>query len=465
MKKTLLLSEGSVTNSLITLNLYVPEFKKDFNVIFITFAHSEEVRRKTKEEGIALYEIPFSDKKTKSNRDYILKNIRYIEGMIKFPVQKIIFSDPEFYKIYVKNEILALDWFIRIFNFYERLIKEKNIQIHFSVGSDRIFNFLPHLILKSLSRKSYTLIFVPYYGFVLTSDFFGTFTENIKTNSKIDYRKYIKPIIEKSVDYVDELNIKKHLNKKIFRKVKKIIIRDIEEKQNLYRSKGNLTTNYILFFAPNLLKTKIKTYFMKKLIYKKINPNQKYIYYPLLYTEDAQIRLKYPEGYNQYELIRNIAKNIPLEYKLIVKEHPAWKGQYSFKELHDISKLPNVVVVHPNLSSKKIFPFIDYVVTVNSTVGYEALFFNKVVFIIGTPFYKDFPGVIKISLPSELFRLITNQKLIKEKKREIEKRLKIRVEELLANSIKLDYEEFLSTKDTKKGIQKIALMLKKLAYK
>ena len=113
------------------------------------------------------------------------------------------------------------------------------------------------------------------------------------------------------------------------------------------------------------LNKKIKGNIAKLLIYRPIDEHKKYIYYPLHFTEDAQVRLKYPEGYNQYELIRNISKNLPATIKLLVKEHPAFVGNFSLRELLDLSKLPNITVVNPNISSKEVLKYCDYVITIN----------------------------------------------------------------------------------------------------
>lgn len=464
MKKTLLLSEGSITNSLIALNHFIPEFKKDFEIVFVTFAHSNKIRKRAKELGISLYEIPFYTKK-RFPKEKINEEIKKIEEFIKFPINKIIFSDPEFQEIYNKDREATLSWFIKIFEIYYSLIKKHKIEAHYTSGSDHIFNFLPHFIMKALKKKTYTLIFVPYYGIILTSNFFGEFTEKKIFSKEINYKEYISPIKSKPVDYVDKLRYKEYFNLKIIDKILKIIKRDLDEKGNLYKARGNLTFGDVLLYVPKTLSTKAKISKLKRTTYKKINPKQKYVYFPLLYTEDAQIRVKYPEAYNQYELIRNISRNIPAEYKIIVKEHPVWKGQYSVKELEDLASHPNIIVVDPNISSKKIFPHIDCVITINSTVGYEALFFNKPVFVLGRPFYKNFPGIIKINSVREIFDIFTNKKQMLLKKQEIDQNLEKAVKDLLSKSLYLDYGKFLSSEETDSGIKKISLLLKGLVSK
>ena len=53
---------------------------------------------------------------------------------------------------------------------------------------------------------------------------------------------------------------------------------------------------------------------------------------------------------NQLDIIKNLAKSIPINYKLFVKEHPSmahreWRDVSFYKE---ILSLPNVVLIHPS---------------------------------------------------------------------------------------------------------------------
>ena len=195
---------------------------------------------------------------------------------------------------------------------------------------------------------------------------------------------------------------------------------------------------------------RIKKNIAKIRIYGQIEPGQKYIYFPFHFTEDAQVRLKYPEGYNQYELIRNMSRNLPIDIKLLVKEHPAYAGGFSLKELRDLSKHPNIVVLHPDISSKEIFEHIDFVITINSTVGYEALFYDKIVITMGSSFYESFPGVINMKDVREIYNLLRDDELKSNKERELKDHLKERTTKLSKSSLKFDYYNIHSDENIRK---------------
>jgi len=463
-KKNLLLSGVNISNDLILLDNFVPEFKKYFNIFLTTFSHSEEIRKKAREMGVTLFEFPYYNKKEELSRKEIYFELNKIEKKINFPVQKILFGDPEFYEIYKKNEKSSLTWFIKLFKIYEKIIEEKKIEIHYTGGPDHLFHLIPHFIMRSMDLKSCDLVVFPYYGLSLSSDFLSDITEKFPAAIQKNYISHKSIIKNNPVYYIDKVNLKKHINLRFIEKIYRIILRDFKERGNVYKSAGTITIKKMLLLIPNLIKIKLKVGFLNLFSYKNMNPGEKYIYYPLHYTEDAQIRVKYPEAYNQYELIRNILKTLPSEYKLIVKEHPSYIGRYSLRELYSLSKHPKIVIVNPKISSKEIFPFSEYTLSINSTVGYEALFFKNIVFVLGEAFYKNLPGVIKINSEKELFTIINNDLLIKKKIEERDKDLEKKVKDLLKNSLKSDYENFLNGKDMHSGVSAIALLLKKIAY-
>ena len=302
----------------------------------------------------------------------------------------------------------------------------------------------------------------PYYGVTLTNDFFGkyTFDEKIEKDD-VNFEEYksclkenkvyFDPDVFNKVEYGKYWNIKRLMKRILY--LERIIWAD---RDNLYKDHNiHVTTAVARPFA-----RRIKKNIAKILIYGQIEPDQKYIYYPFHFTEDAQVRLKYPEGYNQYELIRNISRNLPIDTKLLVKEHPAYAGGFSLNELRDLSRHPNIVVLRPDISSKDIFEHIDLVITINSTVGYEALFYNKIVITMGSSFYESFPGVINIKDVKEIYDLLRDEELKVNKEREIKDHLKERTKRLLESSLIFDYYNIHSDENIKKMKELLKLQMK-----
>ena len=443
--KTILFSQSDLTDT-INIVKYINEFKKDFNVVFVTFTNSSISDQVAAESNISILHIPpMSSVKKIDDSAAIYQNLRSIEQEIGMPLEKVLFADREFYKIYKENELPSLTWLLNVWEQYRTIIEENNVLVHFCFGEDRLPNLIPHYLIKNRGGKSYLMRIIPYYGVTFTSNFFGEFTqdENRKLG-RLDYEAYKSSIKENKVyfnsDVINKVDYRKYINiKTLIRRLFEIEQINWQDRDNLYKN-HNMRLINALISRP--LNKKIKGNIAKLLIYRPIDEHKKYIYYPLHFTEDAQVRLKYPEGYNQYELIRNISKNLPATIKLLVKEHPAFVGNFSLRELLDLSKLPNITVVNPNISSKEVLKYCDYVITINSTVGYEALFFNKVVFTLGRSFYDEFPGVIQLRAVTDLYQKLNDGKLMERKKVEVADQLRDKTIAMVESSLQFDYYDF-----------------------
>ena len=72
----------------------------------------------------------------------------------------MFFGDPEFYNIYKKNKRAALSWFIKIFHFYEKVIKDNKSKNPLDEAQKRE---LKNLITKGLTRAEQLIIILYYY--------------------------------------------------------------------------------------------------------------------------------------------------------------------------------------------------------------------------------------------------------------------------------------------------------------
>ncbi len=452
-RETILFSQMDLTNSINTIK-YINEFKKDFDVVYTTFSNSSMLDEIAAASNIYPIHLPsLIGYKNGESKAIIREKLQAIEKEIKTPLEKIIFGDREFQKVYKKKELTSLAWLVEVWNAYKQIINENDIRLHFCFGEDRLHNLMPYYLIKNRGGRSYMVRAVPYYGVTFTNDFFGKFTFSGKTGGDdVNFEEYMASLKENKVyfnpDVINKIDYGKYRNfNHLIKRLLYIERINWQDRDNLYRDHNIRLINA---FVTKPLNQSIKKRIAKIFVYGQIEDGQKYIYFPFHFTEDAQVRLKYPKGYNQYELIRNISRNLPIDTKLLVKEHPAYAGNYSLWELHDLSNHPNIVVLHPGVSSKEIFTHIDFVITINSTVGYEALFYDKIVLTMGSSFYESFPGVINIKDVDEIYGVLTDPELIRNKKSELAEHLKEKTVELLESSIKYDYYHVYSEENVKK---------------
>lgn len=154
-----------------------------------------------------------------------------------------------------------------------------------------------------------------------------------------------------------------------------------------------------------------------KKCYSEFDPREDYVFYPFHLSDDLALRVRAPQFIDQPSAIENIAKSIPGGYKLYVKEHPADIGGTPVEGLKKISKLPNVKLLWPNENSLKIIKDCACIVTINSTVGWEAILLKKPVINLGKVYYEisglTYPVRDFYKLP-ETFKLALRENPVKE---------------------------------------------------
>ncbi|EAQ66012.1 Capsule polysaccharide biosynthesis protein family protein [Marinomonas sp. MED121] len=125
----------------------------------------------------------------------------------------------------------------------------------------------------------------------------------------------------------------------------------------------------------------------KKLLGKYLDLNEKYVFLPLQVSNDSQILINSKvNNFDAIRIVQEYAGNNNL--KLYVKIHPAEK---SIDSINEVLKLKNKLGFYLaiNNTTELISNSVE-VFTINSTVGLEALLFDKNVTFLGESFYEKF---------------------------------------------------------------------------
>ena len=125
---------------------------------------------------------------------------------------------------------------------------------------------------------------------------------------------------------------------------------------------------------------------------------------------EASILLNTPFYSNQINLIETIAKSIPINYVLYVKEHPLQKIKLwrSIEDYKKIRNIPNVRFLHPSVNAQEVLEKSQGVIAISGATGFEALFYHKPVFLFGDEYYDKLSMVTKIETFDELSYKIQN---------------------------------------------------------
>lgn len=130
---------------------------------------------------------------------------------------------------------------------------------------------------------------------------------------------------------------------------------------------------------------------------------EKFFLYPLHFHPEASTSILASSYVNEYETIKNIAFNLPEGYRLYVKDHISAWGYPSLSFYRKLAALPNVCVLAPFEPTKQLIKQSFGVVTLTSTVGYEALLLKKPVLLFGEVFYQSHPLVTRVARTAALF--------------------------------------------------------------
>lgn len=137
--------------------------------------------------------------------------------------------------------------------------------------------------------------------------------------------------------------------------------------------------------------------------YKNPEEGDQYLLYPLHYHPEASTSILSGAYLNEYEVVRNIAFNLPQGVCLYVKDHMSAYGYPTIDFYRRIAALPGVKLIKPSAPTKQLIKKSNGVVTLTSTVGYEAALLNKTVYLLGKVFYQFHENVIRIENPIRIF--------------------------------------------------------------
>jgi capsular polysaccharide export protein len=152
---------------------------------------------------------------------------------------------------------------------------------------------------------------------------------------------------------------------------------------------------------------KVKKNITKKINFRTLNDNfsskklpKKFIFVPFQVHDDSQIILNSPTIKSMGQLVeiinREVLKfnqNYKEKYYVIFKEHPADFGRIDYSELYQKYKEQDHLIFLKNGNTNELIKKCDLVITVNSTVGIEALKSYKPVITLGNAYY-NIDGIV-----------------------------------------------------------------------
>jgi len=307
-----------------------------------------------------------------------------------------------------------------IFSFLEQEIKLfetilNDIKPDYFLTYDPVFHH-QKLLLDMCRSKGIKVLSVCSLGFenkFLLAEDGATFdlkSDQITNNSeyKINIKRNLK-------DDVRDSSIKKYIHER-----NKTIIQKISALKDflIVNDKDLINSNFMYFgrtkykVTKDVLSLEIKRIrnfkFLQKHSIIKPNLTIPFVYFPMNIEEEMSLLHYAPYFTDQIEVIRHIAKSIPIDHMLYVKEHTiaglrGWNDENYYKEILEI---PNVVLIHPHVNNEILIKNSNLVITIRGTSALKAMKNNKPSIIFGDQPFEIMPSVFKVNSLSDLPTLI-----------------------------------------------------------
>jgi hypothetical protein len=158
-----------------------------------------------------------------------------------------------------------------------------------------------------------------------------------------------------------------------------ILLSDSKNAQSNFTYYGRNKLKVILDSISLTIKRKSRSRFMHNNLKKTVDLDVPFVYFPMNIEEELSILHYSPFFTNQIEIIRHVAKSLPIDHKLYVKEHifAEFRGWHTKHEYQEIMDIPNVTLIHPSYSSEKLIKHSKLVITIRGTASFDAVLQNK----------------------------------------------------------------------------------------
>lgn len=348
-----------------------------------------------------------------------LANLENFEKQYGLNLWLDVFNERYFYKYYTdfhkfkKDEILSI--IENSISFFVGVLEEfKPELVLMQEPGENISNLLLYRLTKKMGIKILTPNLSYVHNKIIVSD-------NIDCREISDEFKTLISNSSNSQETYDEEFIRKHSLAKsmdillsfdygilnFFHKIKHYVYRLSHALEPLYMNIGKTRLKMIKNRYQTYLKVKKRKKFLYTNSIKSIE-NERFLYFPLQTEPEAIVLMKSPFYGNVVALIENIARSIPIDMVLYVKEHPVqreklWRPIYVYQKIIDI---PNVKLVHPNVNSQDVISKSQGVICLSGATGFEALFHKKPVILFSDEYYDVLSMVRKINSFTELPAII-----------------------------------------------------------
>ena len=355
--------------------------------------------------------------KSKLNIDYLKK----IEEEYNLNLWSDIFSERSFYRYwtkfhqFTKEEILII--IENSIRFFINIIEEfKPKKIFMQQAGENVSNLLLYGIAKKMGIETLMPINLHLRNKIhISNNFTSKEISDRFLKSKTNYYEKIENFEKeflKKRDHTITVKTVSSFDSSIpttSKKIKHYFNRLSNDLEPTYNNIGKTKFNMLVHRINNYFEISKRKKFLDNNASRNIEEG-KFLYFPLQSEPEATLLAFAPFYSNQISLIETVAKAIPIDSLLYVKEHPTQKDKFwrSIKDYKKIIDIPNVKLLHPKVNSLELVERSQGVIAISGSTGFEALFYKKPVIIFGDEHYEKLSMVTKIKEIGNLSQEIKN---------------------------------------------------------
>ena len=356
-----------------------------------------------------------------NKKSYNIENLKKYEKEFGLDIWKDVFTERSFYKYWTslhkptKEEIFSIiensiKYFIDVLQEY----KPKFVLTQY-VG-ENISNLLLYQIAKSMGIKVLMPLSVNFHNKILVTD--NLVGREISNEFSKLMETFEKPLQNFDEDFIRGKNLSETLKvqhsyeygtQNLSQKFEHYVKRLSSDPEPIYKNIGKTKLKMSKYKFQNHFEIKKRKKFLDDNARKTLL-DEKFIFFPLMGEPEARVLTIAPFYSNQVYVIENIAKSIPIDHVLYVKEHPSQKEKLwrPIDDYQKIRNIPNVTLIHPDVNSQELISKSQAVISITGSVGFEALFYKKPVILFVDEYYDIISSVTKTASFTELNEKIKN---------------------------------------------------------
>jgi len=382
---------------------------------------------------VSVYHNSLDFQKFATKDSSINLNDYFIEGYGKYSVDKIALLEKKynfdnlwfvvyfdrFLKNKSKEEIInQLSYYIFA---WELILSSEKPDYIVTETVTGVWNYIPYALAPSFNATYLGYLFTKNTNkYFFTKDLYGNFPEMENRFNDLVTREISQEELNITEEFIAKFK-EKHMVP-IYMKTTsalpkihnffnpyRIAINIVKDLKTYFKVKNDYKIDFRFNGYKRDFKRLVRIFYTKTFnIFKKPNLSEKYILYPLQYQPEATTDIWSAYYTDQLITIQHLAKSLPIDCKLYVKEHYAVLGSKPIDYYKQLQKLPNVVLIDPWIGINELIKNSKAIAILTGTTGLEAIIWEKPVIIFGRVFFDIYPDLLKVDKIDQLPNLINH---------------------------------------------------------